>query len=108
MECLFGATTIPPSGRVALHGRPVHFRHPAEAMRAGIGLVTEDRKRLGVFAQTSVGHNVTLCTLDQAVQGGMIRPRVENAMALEAVEQLAIKAAGPTASSDTLPEAVRV
>ena len=31
------------------------FRQPADAMRAGIALVTEDRKRLGIFSNLDVG-----------------------------------------------------
>jgi ABC-type sugar transport system ATPase subunit len=34
----------------------VCFRRPAEAIRAGIALVTEDRKRLGIFANLDVGY----------------------------------------------------
>ena len=34
-----------------LEGEVGRFRHPAEAMRAGMALVTEDRKRLGMFAE---------------------------------------------------------
>src|SRR3954462_3795486 len=55
LECLFGASAEPPQGRIELLGRSVAFRHPREARAAGIGLVTEDRKRLGLFAAMNVG-----------------------------------------------------
>ena len=42
------------TGESCCEGRPVTFRHPAEARRAGVALVTEDRKRLGLFAQMTV------------------------------------------------------
>ena len=54
LECLFGSTPQTPQGKILLEGRPV-LSHPAEAMRAGIALVTEDRKRLGIFANLDVG-----------------------------------------------------
>ena len=46
-------------GTILLDGQPVAFRHPAEALAAGVALVTEDRKRLGLFADMNVGENIT-------------------------------------------------
>src|SRR5205807_467957 len=63
LECLFGSSAESPQGRIVLEGRSVRFEHPEEACQAGIALVTEDRKRLGLFAQMTVGANVTICTL---------------------------------------------
>ena len=54
LECLFGASSVQPQGKLLVHGKVVHFSHPAEAMKAGIAMVTEDRKRLGLFAQMTV------------------------------------------------------
>ena len=67
LECLFGASEQRPVGLIELEGRPVEFRHPSDAKQAGIAFVTEDRKRLGLFSQLSVGQNITMCTLRQAV-----------------------------------------
>ncbi len=102
LECLFGASSEPPSGRIHLAGRDVHFRHPAEARRAGMALVTEDRKRLGLFAQMTVGHNITLCTLDQAAAGGLVRRRRESAMAEATVGTLGVRTAGIDAAITNL------
>ena len=55
LECLFGASSEPPIGHIWLEGREVRFLHPAEAARAGVALVTEDRKRLGLFSEMTVG-----------------------------------------------------
>ena len=49
LECLFGAAAETPRAASCWHGREVRFRHPAEASRRGVALVTEDRKRLGLF-----------------------------------------------------------
>ncbi len=94
LECLFGAAPQRPSGKIALNGKPVSFKHPAEAKRAGIGLVTEDRKRLGMFAQMTVGENITMCTLNEAVSAGLLSPGRERQMSDEMVQQLSIKTAG--------------
>jgi ABC-type sugar transport system ATPase subunit len=94
LECLFGSGTEIPQGQILLDGRPVLFRHPAAAMRAGIALVTEDRKRLGVFANLDVGRNISVCTLDAVTRLGLINFQRERTMAQGAVDQLGVRTAG--------------
>jgi ABC-type sugar transport system ATPase subunit len=94
LECLFGASHERPSGRMLLEGREVSFEHPSDARRAGVALVTEDRKRLGLFAHMSVGANITLCTLAQAAPYGLLSRRLEDTRAVETVAQLGVKTAG--------------
>jgi len=102
LECLFGASPDPPQGRIVLDGREVAFRHPSQAMRAGIALVTEDRKRLGVFANLNVGENVTVCTLAEATRLGLIRFQRERAMAQRSIDRLGVRTASVTAPITTL------
>ena len=47
-RCIFGDQK-PDAGRVTFDGREVRFRHPSEAIQAGIAYVPEERKRLGIF-----------------------------------------------------------
>ena len=102
LECLFGATTEPPTGSIVLNGERVRFRHPSDARRAGIGLVTEDRKRLGLFSQMTVGENITMCTLHDVATAGLINRRRENATATESAKKLAVKTAGIGAAITSL------
>ncbi len=46
------------AGRINLKGNPVYIRHPADAVRLGIGYLPEDRKTLGLFAGQSVVQNI--------------------------------------------------
>lgn len=94
LECLFGCSPEPPQGEIVLEGQSVSFAHPAEARDAGMALVTEDRKRLGLFARMSVGENTTLCNLDQASSVGLVRPERERSMAKGMVAKLGVKTAG--------------
>ncbi|MFO7167007.1 MAG: sugar ABC transporter ATP-binding protein [Chloroflexota bacterium] len=55
---LFGA--IPYSGEVMLGGRPVHFTHPRQAMRAGLAFVPGDRGREGLLHSRSILENLLL------------------------------------------------
>lgn len=91
LECLFGASPELPDGQILLDGKPVLFRHPAQAMRGGMALVTEDRKRLSLFANLDVGQNISICSLDEASTMGLIRFPREQAMARQSVERLNVR-----------------
>jgi ABC-type sugar transport system ATPase subunit len=52
-------------GEVQFDGKRGRFTDPRDAIRAGIGLVPEDRKRQGLVLSASVLHNESLPTLDR-------------------------------------------
>ncbi|MGE3315006.1 MAG: sugar ABC transporter ATP-binding protein [Planctomycetaceae bacterium] len=94
LECLFGTSTEMSSGRIRLQSRDIRFSHPAEAIDAGVALVTEDRKRLGLFDKMSVRENLTLCTLRKAAAAGVVLTGRERRMATDSISTLGIKTAG--------------
>lgn len=94
MECLFGCSDEVPRGRITLGDRQVLFRHPKEARRAGMGFVTEDRKRFGLFDQLSVGENLTMCVLEETRRAGILNERKKVALARQSVDDLQIKTSG--------------
>jgi ribose transport system ATP-binding protein len=94
LECLFGANTIPASGEIYLQGRIISPRHPREAIDHGIALVTEDRKRLGIFTAMSVGQNITLCDLASMTNAGLLSVGKQRSAAVSMVDKLKIKSAG--------------
>ena len=102
LECLFGASALPPQGSVLLDNQPVRFEPPSQAMAAGVALVTEDRKRLGLFAEMSVGENITVCSLSEATSGGFLSLGRETAIAEESVKRLGVKTAGVGAAITSL------
>ena len=102
LECLFGAAAEPPQGRIELLGQAVKFRHPREACAAGIALVTEDRKRLGLFAAMNVGENISICTLGRTGAAGFISRGREWRMAGETAQRLAVKTSGLSAAITSL------
>jgi len=93
MECLFGASSERPQGRIRVAGREVRFRHPADARAAGVALVTEDRKRFGLFHDMSIAENITICTLADAARCGLVSRRRELEIAAESANRLDVKAA---------------
>ncbi len=60
---IFGAHAGRVSGEVRIEDKVVHLNSPAEAIRQGIGFVTEDRKRFGLVNDQTVLNNMTLAGL---------------------------------------------
>jgi ABC-type sugar transport system ATPase subunit len=69
---LFGADPRD-AGEIELDGRPLRIRHPRDAIAAGLGLLTEDRKQQGLVLAHSARHNFSLPNLDRLTVGGFIR-----------------------------------
>ncbi|HUG20391.1 MAG TPA: sugar ABC transporter ATP-binding protein, partial [Planctomycetaceae bacterium] len=59
VRLIFGADKRD-SGTIALDGKPLKLKHPRDAIRAGIGLLTEDRKQQGLILGHSVRDNFAL------------------------------------------------
>ena len=96
---IFGADA-PDAGRVLLDGRPLRLRRPADAIRAGIGLVPEDRKRHGLVLMCSVAANLSLPQLARLGRAGVVsRPR-ERDLAARWIRELRIKT--PSAATRAL------
>jgi len=78
-------------GSVELDGRPLEFRSPADAIKAGIVLVPESRHDEGLIVEHSVGHNLGLPQVDQMVRGPFIDRRRESSLNAELISRLRIK-----------------
>lgn len=103
LECLFGCSAEMPQGEILVRGQAVQFQHPADAKEAGLALVTEDRKRLGLFSQFSVGHNISLCHLSELARGGVfIQTGEERRQTAETVARLNVKTPGLEAAITSL------
>ena len=102
LECLYGASPEPPLGRIELNGAPVQFTHPEQALQAGIALVTEDRKRFGLFTTMNVREHITLSSLSDVATSGFINAAAEGKAAAEAMQALRVKSAGQSAAITSL------
>ena len=87
---LFGLSPAD-GGEIRVRGRPVHIRRPSEAMRLGIGMVTEDRRGYGLVPLMSVRHNITLAALRTCCWGPLIRHASETALSAQAIAEFGIK-----------------
>lgn len=102
LECLFGASSVQPTGRIVIDGQERTFSHPSDAVAAGIAMVTEDRKRLGLFGHLSVRGNISICGLSDLSRLGVISSSKEMTATQAQVQQLSIKADGVEASINSL------
>ncbi len=93
MRCLFGLDK-PTEGQILLEGKEVHFKSPLDAIKNGIGLVPEDRRREGIVPMMSVLENISLISLPWISKAGMINEKEEKEMARRYIEQLNIKTPG--------------
>jgi len=94
LEVLFGAGEDTWSGTIELQGKPVRFRHPREACAARVAMVTEDRKRLGLFPDLDVAGNVSLCSLHEALRLGLVSRAAEEQLAAGPVREMGVKTPG--------------
>ena len=62
-----------------------------DAVKCGIGYLSEDRKRFGIVVQKSVAENTTMAALDDYMSGVFINKKKENEVAKKYVAQLRTK-----------------
>lgn len=78
-------------GQVIIDGRPVRIRGPRDAIRAGIGLVPEERKAQALLMERSVRDNVSLAALAAISVAHVVRRGAERRVAEQYVRRLAIR-----------------
>ena len=90
MRALFGADPID-SGDIYVNGQKVTIKSPQDAVKHGIGYLSEDRKRYGIVVQKSVAENTTMADLDEFSNGPFINKKKEKEVAEKFVDSLATK-----------------
>lgn len=101
MESIFGARKDV-TGNVYLHGKKVRFKNPMEAIKAGIALVPEDRKKQGLVLDNSVSFNMTLSSLRFYMSGIAISEKKKKKVVSEYSSMLRLKAASPEIEAGSL------
>ncbi|TSA35008.1 MAG: sugar ABC transporter ATP-binding protein [Opitutales bacterium] len=80
------------SGQISFNGRTLSILSPQDALAAGIGMVTEDRKGLGLIPALGVGQNITLTALRDLSSGPLLNHRAEAAAVNSRMTEFAVKA----------------
>jgi simple sugar transport system ATP-binding protein len=78
-------------GSVWLGGKEMRIRTPADAVKGGIALVPEERRKEGVLVEESVSLNLSAAALDQFCTASFVNKRKVNQNADKFVESLGIK-----------------
>ncbi len=92
-RAIFGADPKT-SGTITINGKKVEINSPEDAVKCGIGYLSEDRKRYGIVVQKSVAENSTMATMENFVKGLFINKKAENKAAQDYVDSLATKTPG--------------
>jgi ABC-type sugar transport system ATPase subunit len=79
------------TGRVFVEGKEIGFHSVTSALAAGIGLVPEDRKRMGLVLTMNCRENTSLATLQRLTQAGFVRRREEKSLVERYVNRLRVK-----------------
>lgn len=88
---LFGFLNGKKSGTVRLRGKETHIASPSDAIGQGLGMVSEDRKRLGLFLDQSVVKNIVAASLPKISRRGVIDENEQIYLAKKYEEELKIK-----------------
>ena len=96
-RALFGADPKS-SGDIYVNGEKVIINSPQDAVKHGIGYLSEDRKRYGIVVQKTITENSTLACLENYMSGPFINKRAEKKVTEKYIEELATK----TPSADQL------
>ena len=87
---LFGADPLK-GGEILIKGKPVKISSPVDAVKAGIGYLSEDRKQFGLCVGLSVSDNTVLPALEQFTKGPFVNSRAVARVAEEYVNKIGVK-----------------
>lgn len=100
-RAIFGADLLY-AGEIRVEGRIVNIRKPSDAVRLGLGFVTEDRKRQGLLLQHSICFNISLPILPKLSKMFVVDKKQEQQCAQEQKEILRIKTPDLEAAANSL------
>jgi D-xylose transport system ATP-binding protein len=91
---LYGAWGTRSTGVVKLAGRELKGGDPVRALRDGLALVSEDRRRYGLILEEEISFNLSLSSLDAITRGGLVNRSLEAKRNRGMFDQLQVKATG--------------
>ncbi len=92
-EALFGLNPKQTTGDIYIENTKCTIKSPASAVKAGLALVSEDRKKDGIVPELSVKKNISLTTLLGLSINGILSNKKENELSQKYIKELKIKTA---------------
>jgi ABC-type sugar transport system ATPase subunit len=102
LELLFGIRASLPGSSVRLDGVELRGRSTHQRVQAGLGFVTEDRKRTGLVLRMSVHGNILMASIDRFARRGLREPVREHRAVADLIVQLGVRTASPELSVQSL------
>jgi ABC-type sugar transport system ATPase subunit len=93
VNAIFGSN-LKTSGKVYKGNREIKIKQPSDAIKKGIGLVTEDRKKSGIVSAMSLKENMTMVILRRISKAGVIARKEELAISEKFFNMFKVKARG--------------
>lgn len=79
------------SGTVSVEGKPLPKRNTKVSIENGMGMVTEDRRRMGIFSDLPVGFNTIIANLGKLCHRGFVKDKLALQEAKTILERLSTK-----------------
>lgn len=94
MQSIFGNLSRD-NGKIFIDGEEVTIKNPRQAIAAGIGFVTEDRKTEGLLLEKSIAENIEVTNLKKVSRKGVISKDKKEQLVKKGIEEFRIKCFGP-------------
>ena len=92
LSAIFGYITRGVTKEIYVRGKKTNIASPLDAIKAGMGYVTEERKQTGYIWVHSIRENLTLASLDQFTNHQFLDKDKERKLAQQMFDRLAVKA----------------
>ncbi|MBR5470632.1 MAG: sugar ABC transporter ATP-binding protein [Oscillibacter sp.] len=94
MQAIFGNLPVV-SGKIFIEGKEVSIKNPRQAIAAGIGFITEDRKTEGLLLEKSIAENIELANLNKVSKRSVLSRKQGAELVKRGIEEFRIKCFGP-------------
>ena len=94
MQSIFGNLSRE-SGKIFIEGKEVTIKNPRQAIAAGIGFVTEDRKTEGLLLEKSIAENIEIANLKKVSNKGVLNKKKQEEIVKQGIEEFRVKCFGP-------------
>ena len=94
MQAIFGNLPIV-SGKIFIEGKEVSIHNPRQAIAAGIGFITEDRKTEGLLLEKSIAENIELANLGKVSNKSVLSKSKGAELVKRGIEEFRIRCFGP-------------
>ena len=94
MHAIFGNLPFE-SGKIFIEGKEVAIKNAREAINAGIGFITEDRKTEGLLLEKSISENIALANLGKISDKSVVKKSKVDELVKKGIDEFHIKCFGP-------------